>query len=115
MRKISCAGYRFPPEVVHQAIWLYHRFTLSFRDVEDLLAERGIAISYETVRRWVNHFGPSIAAELRKRRPKPHSTWHLDEVYLKISGRRVYLWPAADAESEVLDVLVQFKRTSMPR
>jgi putative transposase len=110
MRKISCAGYRFPPEVVHQAIWLYHRFTLSFRDVEDLLAERGIAISYETVRRWVNHFGPSIAAELRKRRPKPHSTWHLDEVYLKISGRMVYLWPAADAESEVLDVLVQFKR-----
>jgi hypothetical protein len=89
MRKISYAGYRFPPEVIRQAIWLYLRFTLSFRDVEDLLAERGIAVSYETVRRWVNHFGPMIAAHLRKRRPKPHATWHLDEVYLKIDGRMV--------------------------
>src|SRR5271169_810620 len=76
MTKISYAGYRFPPEVIHQAIWLYLRFTLSFRDVEDLLAERGIVVSYETVRRWVNHFGPMIAAHLRKRRPKPHATWH---------------------------------------
>jgi hypothetical protein len=92
MTKISYSGYRFPPEIIHQAIWLYLRFTLSFRDVEDLLAERGIAISYETVRRWVNHFGPIIAAELRKRRFKPHSIWHLDEVYLKIDGRMVYLW-----------------------
>jgi hypothetical protein len=92
MRKISYSGYRFPPEIIHQAIWLYLRFTLSFRDVEDLLAERGIAVSYETVRRWVNHFGPMIAAHLRKRRPKPHATWHLDEVYLKIDGRMVYLW-----------------------
>jgi hypothetical protein len=91
MTKISYSGYRFPPEIIHQAIWLYLRFTLSFRDVEDLLAERGIAISYETVRRWVNHFGPIIAAELRKRRPKPHSIWHLDEVYLKIDGCMVYL------------------------
>ena len=66
---------------------LYLRFTLSLRDVEDLLAERGIMVSYETVRRWVNHFGPMIAADLRKRRPKPHTTWHLDEVYLKIAGR----------------------------
>ena len=104
MRKISYAGYRFPPEVIHQAIWLYLRFTLSFRDVEDLLAERGIAVWYETVRRWVNHFGPMIAAHLRKRRPKPHATWHLDEVYLKIDGRMVYLWRAVDAEGEVLDV-----------
>ena len=110
MRKISYDGYRFPPEVIHQAIWLYLRFTLSFRDVEDLLAERGIAISYETVRRWVNHFGPMIAGRLRKRRPKPHATWHLDEVYLKIDGRMVYLWRAVDAEGEVLDVLVQSKR-----
>ena len=102
--------YRFPPEVIHQAIWLYLLFTLSFRDVEDLLAERGIMVSYETVRRWVNHFGPIVAADLRKRRPKPHSTWHLDEVYLKIGGRMVYLWRAADAEGEVLDVLVQSKR-----
>ena len=78
--------------------------------VEELLAERGITVSYETVRRWVNHFGPMIAADLRKRRPKRYTTWHLDEVYLKISGRMVYLWRAVDAESEVLDVLVQSKR-----
>ncbi len=110
MTKISYSGYRFPPEIIHQAIWLYLRFTLSFRDVEDLLAERGIAISYETIRRWVNHFGLIIAAELRKRRPKPHSIWHMDEVYLKIDGRMVYLWRAVDAEGEVLDVLVQSKR-----
>ena len=110
MSKISYAGYRFPPEFVHQAIWLYLRFTLGFRDVEDLLAERGIAVSYETVRRWVNHFGPMIAGRLRKRRPKPHATWHLDEVYLRIDGRMVYLWRAVDAEGEVLDVLVQSKR-----
>ena len=85
-------------------------FTLSFRDVEDLLAERGIAVSYETVRRWVNYFGSKIAADLRKRRPKPHTTWHLDEVYLKIDGRLVYLWRAVDSEGEVLDVLVQTRR-----
>src|ERR1700685_452716 len=110
MKKISYAGFRFPLEVIHQEIWLYLRFTLSFRDVEDLLSECGITVSYETVRRWVNHFGPMIAAHLRKRRPKPHATWHLDEVYLKIDGRMVYLWRAVDAEGEVLDVLVQSKR-----
>ena len=110
MKKISYARYRFPPEIIHQAIWLYLRFSLSLRDVEDLLAERGLAVSYETVRRWVNHFGPMIAADLRKRRQKPHTTWHLDEVYLKIDGRMVYLWRAVDAEGEVLDVLVQSKQ-----
>src|ERR1700689_1504462 len=89
MRKISYAGYRFPPEIIHQAIWLYLRFTLSFRDVEDMLAERGITVSYETIRCWVNYFGPMIAADLRKRRPKPDTIWHLDEVYLKIDGRLV--------------------------
>jgi transposase-like protein len=109
MTKISYAGYRFPPEIIQQAIWLYLRFNLSFRDIEDLLAERGITVSYETVRRWVNHFGPMIAADLRKRRPKPYTTWHLDEIYLKIDGRMVYQWRAVDAEGEVLDVLVQSK------
>ena len=109
MTKISYGGYRFPPEIIQQAIWLYVRFTLSFRDVEDLLAERGILLSYESVCRWVNHFGPMIAADLRKRRPKPHTIWHLDEVYLKIDGRMVCLWRAVDAEGEVLDVLVQAK------
>ena len=77
MTKISYSGYRFPPEIIQQAIWLYVRFTLSFRDVEDWLAERGILVSYETVRRWVNHFGPQIAADFA--RPKPHTIWHLDE------------------------------------
>jgi putative transposase len=103
MNKISYKGYRFPAEIIQQAIWLYLRFTLSFRDVEDLLAERGITVSYETVRRWVNHFGPMIAADLRRRRPKPHATWHLDEVYLKIDGHMAYLWGAVDAEGEVLE------------
>ena len=110
MTKISYAGYRFPPEIIQRAVWTYYRFTLSFRDVEDLLAERGIIVSYETIRRWVNHFGPTIAADLRRRRPKPHATWHLDEVYLRINGRMVYLWRAVDAEGEVLDVLVQSRR-----
>jgi transposase-like protein len=110
MTKISYSGCRFFPKIIQEAIWLYVRFTLSFRDVEDLLAERGILVSYETVRRWVNHFGPKIAADLRKRRPKPHTTWHLDEVYLKIDGRLAYLWRAVDTEGEVLDVLVQTGR-----
>jgi putative transposase len=110
MIKISYRGYRFPPEIIQHAIWLYFRFTLSFRDVEDLLAERGITVSYETVRRWVNHLGPMVAADLRKRRPKPHTTWHPDEVYLKINGRMVYVWRAVDAEGEVLDVLIQSRR-----
>jgi putative transposase len=79
MNKTSYAGYRLPSEIIQRAIWLYLRFTLSFRDVGDLLAERGIAVSYETIRRWVNYFGPMIAADLRKRRPKPCATWHLDE------------------------------------
>src|SRR5271170_1262053 len=77
-------------------------------------SERGVAVSYETVRRWANHFGPTIAADLRKRRLRPHATWHLDEVYLKIDGRMVYLWRAVDAEGEVLDVLVQSKRDKHP-
>src|SRR5450759_917420 len=103
MTEISYSGYRFPPEIIQQAIWLYVPFILSFRDVEDLLSERGIAVSYETVRRWVNYFGPMIAADLRKRRPRPDTTWHWDEVHLRIAVRMVYLWRAVDAEGEVLD------------
>jgi putative transposase len=110
MTKVSYARYRFPLEIIQQAIWLYLRFTLSFRDMEDLLAERGITLSYETVRRWVNHFGPMLAADLRKRRPRPDTTCHFDDVYLKVDGRMVYLWRAVDAEGKVLDVLVQSKR-----
>jgi putative transposase len=86
MTKISYDGYRFPPEIIHQATWLYLRFTLSFRDVEDLLAEREIIVSYETVRRRLGEPFRAYAADLRKRRPKPDTTWHLDEVYLKTAG-----------------------------
>ena len=112
MSKISYSGYRFPPEIIQQAIWLYVRFILSFRNVEDLLAERGIMVSYEIVRRWVAHFGSKIAIDLRKRRPKPHTIWHLDEIYLEIDGRLVNLWRAVDAEGEVLDVLVHAGRNN---
>jgi hypothetical protein len=91
MQKISYDRYRFQPEIIQQAIWPYLRFTLSFRNVGDLSAERGIAVSYETIRRWVNHFGPMIAADLSKRCPGPCTIWHLDEVHLKIADRMVYL------------------------
>ncbi len=82
MKRISYSGYRFPPAIIQQAIWLCLRFTLSLGDVEDLLAERGIAVSYDSIRRWVIHFGPTSAADLRKRRPRFHTSCHLDEVYL---------------------------------
>src|SRR5262249_23977326 len=104
MRPLSYAGYRFPPDIIQQAIWLYLRFTLSLRDVEELLAERGIDVSHETIRRWVVVFGPMIARRLRAMRPKPHTTWHLDEMFVSIGGKR---WRAVDAEGEVLDCLVQ--------
>jgi transposase-like protein len=86
------------------------RFTLSYRDVEDLLAERGLDISYETVRRWVLKFGPLFARELRRRRPRPTSRWHLDEMAVTIAGRQFWLWRAVDDEGEVLDRLVQRRR-----
>jgi transposase-like protein len=110
MRKIIYSGYRFPPEIVLQAVWPYLRFSLSFQDVEDLLPERGIVVSYETIRRSLNHFGPVSAADLRKRRPKAHTTWHNDEVYLKIDRPLVYLWRSVDSDGEVLDMLLQAKR-----
>src|SRR5258706_9303186 len=96
MTKISCRGYRFPPGIIQHAIWLYVRYTLSFRDVEDLLAERGIAVSHETVRRWVNHFGPLIAAGVSKHPPKPPPNGEFGEGYLKIGGRFVFLWGAGE-------------------
>ena len=78
----SYSGYRFPSDIIHRAVWLYLRFTLSYRDVEDLLAERGIQVSDETIRRWVLSFGPAIARRLRARRPTPHARWHLDEMLI---------------------------------
>src|SRR4028119_1424991 len=110
MQPISYARHQFPPEVIRHAVWLYLRFTLSYRDVEELLAERGLDISYETVRRWVLKFGPAVARNLRRLRPRPTGTWHLDEMVVSIQGKRTYLWRAVDSEGEVLDLLVQSKR-----
>src|SRR6202035_928857 len=110
MDQLSYCRHRFPPPIIQHAIWLYLRFTLSYRDVEELLAERGLEVSYETVRRWVLKFGPSIARWLRQRRPRPSDRWHLDEMVVRIAGKRMYLWRAVDHEGEILDVLVQRRR-----
>jgi transposase-like protein len=107
---ISFARHQFPPAVIRHAVWLYVRFTLSYRDVEDLLAERGLDVSYETVRRWVLKFGPLFARELRRRRWRPTSRWHLDEMAVMIAGTQFWLWRAVDDEGEVLDLLVQPRR-----
>jgi transposase-like protein len=107
---ISFARDQFPPAIIRHAVWLYMRFTLSYRDVEDLLAERGLDVSYETVRRWVLKFGPLFARELRHRRPRPTSRWHLDEMAVTIAGQQFWIWRAVDDEGEVLDLLVQRRR-----
>jgi putative transposase len=106
----SYRGYRYPVEIISHAVWLYFRFGLSLRDVEELLAERGVTVSYETIRAWCAKFGPSYAAELRRRRARPSDKWHLDEVQLKISGTRHWLWRAVDKHGVVLDILVQQRR-----
>jgi putative transposase len=110
MRKISYARHRFPPEIIQYAVWLYFRFPLSYRDVEDLLSERGIDVSYETVRRWALKFGQAYAYRLRRFRSRSDTRWHLDEVFVTINGKRMYLWRAVDSEGEVLDILVQSRR-----
>jgi transposase-like protein len=112
MLKSATAATAFHPLFIQHAVWLYLRFTLSYRDVEDLLAERGLDISYETVRSWVLKFGPVIARRLRRRRPRPSNRWHLDEMVVRIAGERMYLWRAVDHEGEVLDMLVQRRRDS---
>lgn len=110
MKKISYRGHRFPASIIRHGVWLYFRFSLSYRDVEDLLAERGIEVSYETVRRWVLKFGPAYARELRRRRPRADRRWHLDEAFVSINGKLMYLWRAVDGEGEVLEILVQKRR-----
>ncbi|MCH8347358.1 MAG: IS6 family transposase [Proteobacteria bacterium] len=112
MQNISYKRHRFPPEIIYHAVWLYARFTLSYRDIEDLLAERGLDISYETVRRWFLKFGPGIARNLRRKRPKPSDHWHLDEIAIMIRGKRYWLWRAVDNEGEVLDFLVRSERNA---
>jgi putative transposase len=107
---LSYAGYRFPPEVISYAVWLYYRFPLSLRMVEELLAARGIELTYETVRRWAVKFGLGIARRIRSTALARGDKWHLDEVVVTINGKKHWLWRAVDQHGAVLDVLVQSRR-----
>src|ERR671927_751166 len=102
--------HRFPAEIISHCIWLYFRFCLSYRDVEELMAERGVVLTYEAVRYWCRKFGQTYANQLRRRRPRPGDKWHLDEVFLAINGQRHYLWRAVDQDGRILDILVQSRR-----
>ena len=104
--------HRFPPDIINRAVWMYFRFNLSFRDIEELLIERGVDVSYETIRRWVDKFGSTYAKRIKARSEGPSPVWHLDEVYTKINGKMVYLWRAVDDECTVLDVVVQRRRNT---
>ncbi|MFF1352030.1 IS6 family transposase [Streptomyces sp. NPDC058322] len=106
----SHKGHRYPVEVIAHCVWLYFRFPLSFREVEELMLERGVIVSYETVRRWCAKFGQQYANGLRRRRPRPGDKWHLDEVFIKVNGEQKYLWRAVDQDGNVLDILVQSRR-----
>ena len=106
----SYRGYRFPPEIISHAVWLYHRFCLSFRDAEDLLAQRGVTVTYETIRQWCRTFGPTYARTLRRRRGRMGDTWYLDELFVTIQGRQQYLWRAVDEDGDVIDILLQSRR-----
>src|ERR1700724_4835376 len=106
MQPSSYARHRIPPDFLGRAVWLWLRFTLTYRDVEDFLAERGLMVSNESIRRWVLKFGPIIAKNLRAIRLKPHSRWHLDEMVVSIAGRQMYVWRAVDSEGEVLEILL---------
>src|SRR3712207_32940 len=108
--KSPFAGYRFPAEVISHAVWLYFRFPLSLRMVEEMLAARGIVVSHETVRQWALRFGREFAYRIRRRLPRAGDKWHLDEVAIKIAGRKHWLWRAVDQSGMVLDVLVQSRR-----
>lgn len=112
VRGISFKRHRFSPDVIRYACWLYFRFTLSFRDVEELLAERGIEVSYETIRRWTIKFGPQFAANLKALRPPPSPRWHLDEMVCRVGGKRMHLWRSVDDEGEVLELLMEPGRDS---
>ena len=109
-RPLSYRGYRFPPEIISHAVWPYHRFGLSFRDVEDLLAQRGVTVTYEAIRQWCLTFGLDYARRLRRRRGRMGDTWYLDELFVKIQGQQQYLWRAVDEDGDVIDILVQSRR-----
>ena len=102
--------HRFPAEIICHGVWLYFRFCLSYRDVEELLFARGIIVTYEAIRKWCRKFGQAYANQLRRRRPRPGDKWHLDEVFLTIHGARHYLWRAVDQDGNILDILVQSRR-----
>ncbi len=102
--------HRFPSAIIGHAVWLYFRFALSYRDVEELLAERGVIVTYETVRLWCRKFGQLYANALRRRRPRPGDKWHLDAVFVQINGVQHYLWRAVDQDGMVLDILLQARR-----
>ena len=112
MQPVSFKRHRYPPDIIRLAVWLYFRFTLSFRDVEEMLAQRGIEASYESIRCWALKFGRLFAQNLRRRRTAPTGRWHLDEMVVKIGGKRMWLWRAVDDEGEVLDMLVQKRRNT---
>ena len=109
-KSISYKRHRFPPQIIAHAVWLYFRFPLSLRLVEEMLLERGILISYETIRRWAKKFGPDYARRLRRKRPSRHDVWHLDEVVLSIAGKKHWFWRAVDQDGYVLDEIVQTRR-----
>jgi len=102
--------YRFPAEIIQYAVWLYHRFNLSHRDIEDLLAERGITVSYESVRLWCNKFGPQYTKRFKCRHQGFGDTFNIDEVFVKIDGKQQYLWRAVDQDGEVVDVFLKARR-----
>ena len=108
----SFKRHRYPVEIIDECVWLYFRFGLSFREVEELMLRRGVVVSYETIRRWCHKFGQAYANELRRRRPRPGDKWHLDEVFVRINGTQHYLWRAVDQNGNVLDVLVQARRNA---
>jgi putative transposase len=109
---ISYKRHRFPPQIIAHAVWLYYRFPLSLRLVEEMLLERGIVVSYETIRRWAKKFGPDYARRLRRKKPSPNDIWHLDEVVISIAGRKHWLWRAVDQDGYVLDEIVQSRRNT---
>ena len=112
MKTSIYSRHRFHPDIIRRVVWMYFRVNLSFRDIEELLIERGVDVSYETIRRWVDKFGTTYAKRIRSRSERPSPVWHLDEVYTKINGKMVYLWRAVDDEGTVLDVVVQKRRNT---
>src|SRR5271165_5922630 len=101
---------RFPSEIISHCVWLYFRFALSYRDIEEMMAERGVSVTYESIRDWCQTFGGTYSKRLRSRAARPGDRWHLDEVYLSINGKLQYLWRAVDQDGDVLDILVQSRR-----